>query len=109
MSGQELSVPMATLGSLSLGSHRREDVVVGSFDMSALSVDGETMDGILSLSYFEHSAVTEDHQARTLTIENGPSLRRRAAEGKGIKVEVEKEGPSLAMFTQLALPSGTTA
>ena len=30
MSGYELSVPMATLRSLSLGSHREENVAVGS-------------------------------------------------------------------------------
>ena len=109
MSGQELSIPMTTLGSLALGAHRREDVAVGSFDMSELSAGGESVDGILSLGFFEHTPVTEDHRARTLTIESEVSIRRRSSEGKGIGVEVEKEGPSLAMFTQLRLPSGATA
>ena len=109
MSGQELSIPMTTLGSLALGSHRKEDVPVGSFDMSALSIGGVTMDGILSLGYFEEAPVTEDHRARTLTIESDASMDRRTAEGTAVGVEVEKEGPSLAMFTYLRLPSGATA
>ena len=109
MSGQELSIPMAKLGSLSLGSHRKENIAVGSFDMSALSSGGQTMDGILSLGYFDGTPVTEDHRARRLTIETDASMRRRSAEGTEIGVEVEREGPSVAMFTNLRLPSGATA
>lgn len=109
MSGQELSIPMATLGSLSLGSLRKENVAVGSFDMSALSSGGTTMDGILSLEYFERTPVTEDHRTRMLTLETDASLLGRVAAGRGIEVEVEREGPTLAMFMDLRLPSGTTA
>lgn len=109
MSGQDLSVPMATLGSLSLGPHRRENVAVGSFDMSALLSGERSIDGILSLGYFDRTPVTEDHHTRTLTIESDDSLRQRSAEGKEIRVEVEREGPTLAMFLKIRLPSGGLA
>lgn len=100
---------MATLGSLSLGPHRRENVAVGSFDMSALSAGERAIDGILSLAYFDRTPITEDHHTRTLTIESDDSLGRRRAEGREIGVEVEREGPTLAMFLKLRLPSGALA
>lgn len=100
MSGQAVTVPMSTLGSLKLGDHTWENVAVGVFDLAGIA-------GLVSLTSFRSIPVTIDYQAGTIVMEDERSLADRLARGTSVAVDVHEDGPySTGVFTDLTLPSG---
>jgi hypothetical protein len=97
MSGQEVSVPLATLDSLAVGDFARTGLTVGVFDM--LDFDG--IEGFLSLDHFRETTVTVDYAARRVRV-------GEARSGVPVDVRVERDGPSTAVYMPLELPNGRT-
>lgn len=105
MSGQELTLPLASVESLTLGTSRAENVPVGIFDMQAMAgLDG--IGGFLSLSYFRAVPATVDYAAGRMVLEDEASLARRAADGTAVTVGVRYEGCSTSLMLGLDLPGG---
>jgi hypothetical protein len=97
MSGQDVSVPLATLDSLAVGGFARRDLTVGVFDM----VDFDGIEGFLSLDHFRETTVTVDYAGQRVTIGEPGS-------GVPVDVRVERDGPSTAVYMPLELPNGRT-
>lgn len=105
MSGQPVTVPLGSLGALSVGGRRCDDVAVGILDMGELA-GLEGIDGFLSLSHFRSVPVTVDYPAGVLVVEDGESLARRLEAGVPAEVRVELDGCSTSVFVSLDLPGG---
>jgi hypothetical protein len=80
MSGQDVTIPLGTLSSLSLGDHAGRDVPVGILDMHTMA-GLEGVEGFLSLTYFRAAPVTIDYAAGLAILEDPSSLARRAQRG----------------------------
>jgi hypothetical protein len=105
MSGAAVTTPLGRLASLQVGEHRWREAPVGIFDMQAMAgLDG--VDGFLSLTCFEDTAVTVDYRAGLLIVEDEASLPRRAAAGVPVPVQVRKDGCSVDLSLGINLPSG---
>ena len=104
MSGQRVTIPLARLGALDLGSHREERLQIGVIDNPELLPPG--IDGILSLGFFEAAPFTLDDAAGLLTLEDATSLARRQAAGASVPVEIRRDGASVTAFMSLDLPQG---
>ncbi|HXC81921.1 MAG TPA: beta-eliminating lyase-related protein [Trebonia sp.] len=63
MSGQAVTVPLGSLGSLDIGASRGRDIPVGIFDMHTAAGLGD-VEGFVSLSCFLTTPVTADYSAR---------------------------------------------
>ncbi len=105
MSGQEVCAPLATMPLLEVAGHHVADSVVGVFDLGSTDGPGG-FDGILGLDVLRH-VVVEVNPA-TMTVEVNPD-RPMPAEAAVVPVRVEEDGPSVALFARLRLPSGTVA
>ncbi len=105
MTGQELSLPLFELSLLSLGRHRQARPVVGGYDLSPFRLGDGSLDGILSLSFFEGTPVALDYTNRKITVhpEGAPP---QPEWGNPIRVDVPRRGPEAEMFLDLALPNG---
>jgi hypothetical protein len=100
MSGQAVTVPMSTLGSLRLGDYKIEHVPVGVLDLAGLA-------GLVSLTGFRSTPVTIDYEAGTIVIEDERSLTDRLARGTSVPIDVREDGPySTDVHLDLALPGG---
>jgi hypothetical protein len=100
MSGQEVTLPLGSLGSLSVGGHRRENLVVGIFDMAGLaSLEG--VGGFLSLDYFRSMPVTLDYAAGVVILEDPVSLAARAESAASVEVRVEHDAHTTSVFLPL--------
>jgi hypothetical protein len=99
MSGQEVGVPLATLGSLDVGGYERSGPTVGVFDLGIPGFEG--IDGFLSLDHFADAPVTVDYGSQQVVVGERPS-------GLPVPVRVERDGPSTAVYMPLELPSGRT-
>jgi Aspartyl protease len=99
MSGQEVSVPLATLDSLELGGYRRSGLTVGIFDLGVPGLEG--IDGFLSLDYFRDAPVTVDYGSQHVAVGERPP-------GVPVAVHVDRDGPSTTVYMPLELPSGRT-
>ena len=105
MSGHPVTIPMGSVASLQLGTHRAEDVPVGIFDMQAMAgLDG--VEGFLSLSYFRITPVTVDYTAGLVVIEDQASLTRRAEVGTSVTVQVVRDSQATDLRLGLTLPGG---
>jgi hypothetical protein len=100
MSGQEVVVPLVRLPSLDAGGRRFDDHLAGVLDMGDVTGE-EGFDGILGLDLFADLCVTVDPVDRTISL-----MDAAPPEGLVVPVEVERDGPSVAMYTRLELPSG---
>ena len=105
MSGQEVSAPLATLSSISLGSFKKKDVKVGVFDLP-LPPDFADIEGFLSLQFFEENPFTIDHANGSVIIENSTSMLSRFEHGSEVDVRFERLGPVVEAFLKLCLPNG---
>ena len=94
MSGQEVGVPLAALGSLEVGGYSLGDLTVGVFD---LGIDG--IDGFLSLDFFRDAPVTVDYGSQQIHVGGPPA-------GVPVGVRLDRDGPSTAVYLPLELPNG---
>jgi hypothetical protein len=94
MSGQQVEAPLVRLPGLAVGEYRAAKRVAGVYDL------GTEFDGILSPGFFEPYALTIDPVRRTLTIGDAPT------DGVEVPLDVRGDGPSVAPFASLVLPSG---
>ena len=106
MSGQEVAVPLARLGSLTFGGVTAEVPSVGVLDLPGLP---EGFDGFLSLTLFDGVPFTVDYPAGAVVVEDEASLAERRALAEAVRVSVERDGPSVTVFLPLVLPDGATA
>jgi predicted aspartyl protease len=105
MSGQEVAIPLGSLGSLQIATSVLRDVPVGIFDMHAMAGLGD-VEGFISLSCFRMTPVTVDYSAGLLIFEDEASLARRAAAGTSVAVHVGYDGCSTDVMLDMTLPSG---
>jgi hypothetical protein len=101
MSGQELTVPLARVPSLTLGDRREDDVEVGVFDLAGMPPPLSTIDGILSLRHFERSPFTIDYLRERLVLETPETLADRRARGAAIPLTLDREAHALTAFTTM--------
>jgi predicted aspartyl protease len=100
MSGQAVTAPMSTLGSLKLGDYTREKVAVAVFDLAGIA-------GLVSLTNFRSTPVTIDYGAGAIIVEDERSLADRLARGTSVAIDVHEDGPySTDVFIDLTLPGG---
>jgi len=97
MSGQEVSVPLATLDLLEVGGYGRSGLTVGVFDIAIAGF--EEVEGFLSLDFFREAPVTVDYGAQRVVVGQPPS-------GVPVAVRVERDGPSTTVHMPLELPNG---
>lgn len=104
MSGQEVIAPLGTVSSLSVGTHRQEQVVVGMLDLGG-AVGPEDVQGFLSLDPFRSVPLTVDYPRERIVLEDAFSLAARASRGTSVTVRVELENHVAAVFLSLELPA----
>ena len=100
MSGQEVAIPLGALGSLALGRYRRDDLVVGIFDIAGL----EGVEGFLSLDFFRSIPVTVDYPAGVIVLEGAKPMTARAESGIAVDVRVEQDAHSTTVFLPFDVP-----
>lgn len=107
MSGQELKIPMVVVPSIEFGGLERKDIEVGIFDTSGFPENLREIKGILSVGFFLDRVLTINYLNSTLILSDGP-IQREDVTGKVTKVpiEVEFDGPSVALFIRVNLPNG---
>lgn len=105
MSGQSIVVPLTRLEALSVGSRRLDRPTVGVFDLAAFP----GLDGFLALTFFEGIPLTVDYLRGQLIFEDAASLQDRVRRGTAVPAELRRDGPSLEVFVDLLLPSGSVA
>jgi predicted aspartyl protease len=105
MSGQAVTVPLGSLGSLQIGASRMLDVPVGIFDMHAMAGRGD-VEGFVSLSFFRTTPVTVDYSAGLLIMEDEASLAQRAMAGTSVTVQVRQDACSTDLTVGMDLPNG---
>lgn len=112
MSGQAISVPLATVPWLSVAGVRRSDARVGVWDMKGFLPDTPAfkgVEGFLSLNAFLETPVTLDYGRGKLIVEDEASLAARVVAGAVVPLEVKRDGPCVTIFFDLAVPGGPPA
>ena len=105
MSGQEVTLQISEVDSLSIGNVRQTDVPVGVFDMTQL-LPGADIGGFISLGFFKDTAFTIDDQKKILTLETNSSLEKTKALGTTVPIAVNQQGVSVSVHMPLILPNG---
>jgi hypothetical protein len=108
MSGQEVTVPLATAPPLSFGGVTRRDHVVGVIALDGFPPELGLVDGFLSLAFFEETPFTVDYVRGAVIVESPCALGERGREGASVAVRLERDGPAVDAFMQLDLPGETT-
>ncbi len=106
MSGQEVSVRLLELPSLSVGPCRRENLTVGMLDMD-LPPEMNFIEGFLSPSFFEEVPFTICRHARWVALEDADSMAVRLRTADVVPMRVDWVGPSVSLFADLRLTDGT--
>lgn len=109
MSGQELTVPMSTLSSLSFAGKELHNLPIGIWDMRSLlpAEDCRDVEGFLSLGFFKNIPFTMDYKKSEFIIETPEDLNARVKSGHVIPIEINQDGPSTTIFMPLRLSDGT--
>ena len=108
MSGQEITVPLATAPALSIGGMTRRDHVVGIIALDGFPPEFGPVDGFLSLAFFDEVPFTVDYARGTVIVESRASADERARTGSAVAVRLERDGPAVDAFMQLDLPGERT-
>jgi hypothetical protein len=106
MSGQEITVPLATAPPISIGGAIRRDHVVGIMALDGFPPEMGAVDGFLSLAFFETAPFTVDYARGEVVLESPASAAERARHGSAVPVRLERDGPAVDAFMQLELPGG---
>jgi hypothetical protein len=108
MSGQTLAVPLARIPSIAVGTLRRDDVLVGVFDL-ALPPEMAAIEGFLAPTFFGERPFTLRRRAGALTWGAAGEPERSSARGPGAPLNVRWDGPAVSLFVDLDLPDGSRA
>lgn len=108
MSGQEITVPLTTCPSLSIGGMARRDHVAGVIALDGFPPELGPVDGFLSLAFFEEVPFTVDYEGGAVIVESPASVDERARGGAAVGIRLERDGPALDAFMQLDLPGKGT-
>ncbi len=101
MSGQAVTLPLATLPALTFDTLHREVLPIGILDTSGFPPEVADLDGFLSLAFFAESPFTVDYPRGVVYI-GAPGG------GASIDIRVESDGPDATAFMPLVLPNGRT-
>jgi Aspartyl protease len=104
MSGQDVTLPLTAVGSLSLGSLTRERHPVGILDREGFPDELAGIGGFLSLAFFEEAPFTVDYAAGVVVVETAESLEARVAAGAAVDVRVRRDGPAVDVFLPFTVP-----
>lgn len=102
MSGQEVTVPVGRLESLSFAGLTRRAVPVGILDLDQPAL--AAVSGFLSLAFFRDRAVSFDYPQREIVLEDEASLEAREQDGAVVEIRVEQDELSAEVFVQLEVP-----
>lgn len=105
MSGQEITVPMTSVASLSLAERELKNAPMGIFDMETL-MPGAKIGGFLSLGFFKNLPFTIDYERQVIVFENQESLAKIRSEGTVVPIRLDREDHALGIFVPLILPNG---
>jgi hypothetical protein len=97
MSGQEVTLPLGVVPSLGFAGEERREVEVGLLDMSGFPLELDHVAGFLSLAYFADAPLTVDYGRRLVSV-------GARVEGSAVPLRVERDGPSVCVYTALTLP-----
>jgi hypothetical protein len=105
LSGQELTIPVSEVESLSFGRIRQTKVPVGVFDMEQL-MPGAGVDGFLSIGFFMDAAFTVNYKNNVITLETESMLKKTQISGSTIPIRIDRKGVSSSIHLPLVLPNG---
>jgi len=108
MSGQEVTVPLATAPPLSFGGVTRHDHRVGIIALGGFASELGPVDGFLSLAFFDEVPFTVDYARGAVIVESPASADERTRDGSTVPVRLERDGPAVDAFMQLDLPGART-
>jgi hypothetical protein len=108
MSGQEVTVPLATAPPLSFGGVTRHDDLVGIIALGGFPPELGQVDGFLSLAFFDEVPFTVDYARDAVIVESPASADERTRDGSAVPVRLERDGPAVDAFMQLDLPGART-
>jgi len=108
MSGQEVTVPLATAPPLSFGGVTRQDDLVGIIALGGFPPELCRVDGFLSLAFFDEVPFTVDYARDAVIVESPASADERTRDGSAVPVRLERDGPAVDAFMQLDLPGART-
>lgn len=110
MSGQELSLPLVILDSVTAGGIDFERAVAGVFDMfpdrSTAPPELRQVEGFISPALFQDIPFTWDYQSGKIVLESESTAETARRTGKRVPMKVKREGPSIQLMVELKLPSG---
>jgi hypothetical protein len=106
MSGQALEIPRARGPSISVGPFRRDDVLVGVFNL-ALPPETAGIEGFLAPTFFGETPFTIRRAAGTLAW--GADADPDPIPGPAAPLDVRWDGPAVSLFVDLDLPDGARA
>ncbi len=108
MSGQALRVPIATVGSLSFASERKEKPQVAVWDMKGFLPDTpefSDVQGFLSLSFFESIPFSINYRTGQIVIESEMSLGDKADRGVIVPIKLDyDQKAALTIWLSLEIP-----
>ncbi len=100
MTGERLDIPLFVIPELSVGSVKKKDAVVGSWDV----LDKLHLDGIVSLNDFRQQPVTFDFVNKAVIFETPESLAQRRATETSVPVKFDDQrGIALDIFAQFLI------
>ena len=100
MTGERLDIPLFIVPELSVGPVRKENALVGSWDV----LDKLHLDGIVSLNDFRQQPVTFDFVKKAVIFETPESLAQRRATETSVPVKFDDQrGIALDIFAQFLI------
>jgi hypothetical protein len=106
MSGQDITLPMARVSSITIAGHRVTNARVAVLDTSSLLHPDLGVEGVAAMDLFRDQPFIVDHPAQRFVVENEASLRTRRAAGHVARLRVENDGPLTVVYLSLALIPG---
>jgi hypothetical protein len=109
MSGQRLTAPLTRVPSISIGTVRKENVPAAIVDLTKFLPPNSGVSGLLAPSFFEPWPFAVNSVSQTVRVIRGDSVRARPGVAVEAPLEVRRTGPGVDLFTDLRLPSGSSA
>lgn len=107
MSGQELTMSLSKVSSLSFGSLKKKNVNVAKWNLKDFLPDTDNyknVEGVLSLNYFTEVPFTLNYRNRTITVENPKTLQANVTKLNTTPIKVvTKKNVDTAIFLPVSL------